>query len=131
MHKSLVNSFVAVENPHKNLSNFWLAKVVRSSFQHKDGTVYSQEDHIELKKGSYYITIHVYKPKMAQGQVIFQWDPNREVPGTLVRGLLMQSTDIAVESHQIGRARRTRHTKQTDAYDLKYLSEREVCCQSN
>ena len=103
--------------------------MVRSGFQHKDGTVYSQEDHIELKKGSYYITIHVYKPKMVQGQVVFQWDPEprgaRYPSAWTVDAEAVLCTGIAVESHQIGRARRTRHTKQTDAYDLKYLSERE------
>ena len=110
--------------------------------------MYSQEDHIELKKGSYYITIHVYKPKMVQvqvvcyyitihvykpkmvqGQVVFQWDPEprgaRYPSAWTVDAEAVLCTGIAVESHQIGRARRTRHTKQTDAYDLKYLSERE------
>jgi hypothetical protein len=126
---SQVGSFVAVENPHKNLSNFWLAKVVKPGFRHEGKTEYSEENHITLTHGRYYTTIHVYKPKSIKGEIVFQWDPEprgaRFPSAWTVDAEAVLCTDVAVTSHQMGMKRQTRHKAVADAYDLKYLSKKE------
>lgn len=118
------DEWVAVENPDQfPICAVWLAKVIEPGYRYegKDKT----EDGVKLRKGHFYIQLHVYKPVSVKSKlgVAFKWDPSphgtRGSSSWIVDAECVVKTKLKVSNFNRQSSRINNEGK--DAYELKII----------